>query len=174
VLEGGGDEPIAGDLLRAARPAPGAARLALEIPERLGECGVVSGDELLGQRCVADAEERADALGRLERHVEPGDRPGTQRPAERRVVATDATGEQRRGLPRPDLPDQLQRCGAGAHPASGPLPLTRVVVLAPVGERRLVVGACGRSRGELPNRHHVFAMSPGPREPPSATFRCLG
>jgi hypothetical protein len=82
VLEGRADEAVAGNLHCAAGAAPGAARLPLEVAERLGQRGFVAGGKRVGEGGVAEAVENADALGRLEGHVEAGHRARSERTAD--------------------------------------------------------------------------------------------
>ena len=141
------DEPIAAHLHDAVGPAPAAARLPLQVPQRLRQRRVVAGAQLGHDAGRRDRPQHADRLRRPEGQVEPGD-------TVHAWLADAGAGEQVDEVVAVDLAAPLQQPCPDADPAAGLLTLTGVVVLAAPCDLIEVVRRRGRPGQDLPDAQH--------------------
>jgi hypothetical protein len=157
VVERRGGEAAPLDDLGAAAAASCPARLALEVGQRVVDRRCVALGQQAGRRRIAEREGEADALGRVERQVEPGHRTIVHRPAQQCAHRRVLSRKQAHRLAALDLAVEAERDGSSAEPAARSFALAGVVVLAPEREGVFVVTAGVRPRGELADGQHQDA-----------------
>jgi hypothetical protein len=142
------DEPGAAHLHHAVLATAAAARLTLQVRERLRDRRVMAGTQLGDDLRRRDRPQHADRLRRPKRQVEPGD-------AVRPWLAQPGAAEQAREVVAVDLAASLDLWCAGPNPATRLLALTGVIVLAPARDLVQVIRSRSRTRRDLAYAQHA-------------------
>jgi len=134
----------------------------------------VRGDEFACDARLGDPEDNRDALGRLERQIEPGDRTVGRWRAKLGTGCRITRGEQMLDAARVDLATETQRMRPGTEPPARRLALAVVIVLAPLRDLLDVVTTRGRSRCQLADRKHLPLKSRERPNTPTEMFWRIG
>ena len=136
--ERGGDQPVSADADASGRTAPPHGGVALEVPERILDGGVVRSSDGATERTLADTEQHADALRGRERDVESRNSRG--RVTAKRLAALRIAAVQH-ALKRfaPNASRHAEPAAARADPSPVRFGSVEVVVLDAAGDARRAV-----------------------------------
>ena len=142
-------------------------RGTLEVADSLENGAVVPGTHRGAHLAVADAEQNADALGRREGQIEPGDLDRARRAPQRRPVQRIQTLEHPAKCLAAHRPFDVERPAAGFDPAASGLGAAGVVLLDAVADAQdrvdahlsLVEVALGLAGRQLADRKHRCRLS---------------